>query len=188
MIGEPVTEAPGNGGHNYNGSKIVKFLVGCRPPAPGQKDTMKFPGIGFGLFLRSLGPMGQETVSSRQFLWDVGPPKGNRGMQRFPRARQRLALECKGRRELDCKPHPSSRDKRRFSTSMSALRHLSCGMFQGLVCSPIKAVCELGLEHHETVRSISGVGVRALRGPFPSPLWSPKAWFQKLLDIMAHSL
>ncbi|XLR30256.1 hypothetical protein S83_058156 [Arachis hypogaea] len=41
-------------------------------------------------------------------------------------------------------------------------------MFQGLGCSPIKAVCELGSERRETVRSISGVGVRALRGPFPS--------------------
>ncbi|TYI94187.1 hypothetical protein E1A91_D02G184900v1 [Gossypium mustelinum] len=43
-----------------------------------------------------------------------------------------------------------------------------CSMFQGLGCLPIKAVRELGLEHCETVRSISGVGVRALRGPFPS--------------------
>ncbi|QCE15173.1 hypothetical protein DEO72_LG11g2182 [Vigna unguiculata] len=41
-------------------------------------------------------------------------------------------------------------------------------MFQGLGCSPIKAVRELGSERRETVRSISGVGVRALRGPFPS--------------------
>ncbi|KAL3648294.1 DNA-directed RNA polymerase subunit beta' [Castilleja foliolosa] len=31
--------------------------------------------------------------------------------QRFPRAGRRLALECKGRRELDCKTHPSSRDE-----------------------------------------------------------------------------
>ena len=41
-------------------------------------------------------------------------------------------------------------------------------MSQGLGCSPIKAVRELGSERRETVRSISGVGVRALRGPFPS--------------------
>jgi len=41
-------------------------------------------------------------------------------------------------------------------------------MFQGLGCSPIKAVRELGSERRETVRSISGVGVRALRGPFPN--------------------
>ena len=41
-------------------------------------------------------------------------------------------------------------------------------MFQGLDCSPIKMVRELGSEHHETVWSISDVGVRALRGPFPN--------------------
>ncbi|RYR75350.1 hypothetical protein Ahy_A02g010003 [Arachis hypogaea] len=41
-------------------------------------------------------------------------------------------------------------------------------MFQGLGYSPIKAVRELGSERRETVRSISGVGVRALRGPFPN--------------------
>ncbi len=41
-------------------------------------------------------------------------------------------------------------------------------MFQGLGYSPIKVVCELGLECHETVWSISGVGVRALKGPFPN--------------------
>ncbi len=35
---------------------------------------------------------------------------------------------------------------------------------QGLGCSPMKAVRELGSERRETVRSISGVGVRALRG------------------------
>ena len=59
------------------------------------------------------GPTGQGTVSGRQFLWGVGLPKGNGGVQRFPRARRRLALECKGRRELDCKTHPSSRDESR---------------------------------------------------------------------------
>ncbi len=35
---------------------------------------------------------------------------------------------------------------------------------QGLGCSPIKAVRELGSERRETVRSISGAGVGALRG------------------------
>jgi hypothetical protein len=41
-------------------------------------------------------------------------------------------------------------------------------MFQGLGYSPIKVVHELGLELCEIVRFISGVGVSALRGPFPS--------------------
>nr|VDD24663.1 unnamed protein product [Brassica rapa] len=106
MTGEPATEAPVNGGRNYNGPKVAKFLV-------GPYEASLFPGIGFGLFLRSLGPTGQGTVSGRQFLWGVGLPKGNGGVQRFPRAGRRLALECKGRRELDCKTHPSSRDESR---------------------------------------------------------------------------
>ncbi|KAG5573187.1 hypothetical protein H5410_062953 [Solanum commersonii] len=42
-------------------------------------------------------------------------------------------------------------------------------MFQGLGCSPIKAVHELSSECREIVWSISDVGVRALRKPFPSP-------------------
>ena len=41
-------------------------------------------------------------------------------------------------------------------------------MFQGLGCSPIKAVRELGSERRETVRSISGVGVRTLKIAFLS--------------------
>ncbi|CAA7038189.1 unnamed protein product [Microthlaspi erraticum] len=113
--GRETIEAPVNGGRNYNGPKVAKFLVGCGLPAPGERpyEASLFPGIGFGLFLRSLGPTGQGTVSGRQFLWGVGLPKGNGGVQRFPRAGRRLALECKGRRELDCKTHPSSRDESR---------------------------------------------------------------------------
>ncbi|MBA0819514.1 hypothetical protein Gohar_019819 [Gossypium harknessii] len=55
----------------------------------------------------------QGTVSGRQFLWGVGLPKGNGGIQRFPCVRWRLTLEFKGRKELDCKTHPSSRDESR---------------------------------------------------------------------------
>ncbi|KAG7946919.1 hypothetical protein I3843_14G067300, partial [Carya illinoinensis] len=39
--------------------------------------------------------------------------------------------------------------------------------FQGLGCLPIKAVRELGSKHRETIWSISSMGIRALRGPFP---------------------
>jgi len=38
------------------------------------------------------------------------------------------------------------------------------GLSQGLGCSPIKAVRELGSERRETVRSLSVVGVGNLRG------------------------
>jgi hypothetical protein len=46
---------------------------------------------------------------------------------------------------------------------------------QGYGCSPFKAVRELGSERRETVRSLSAVGVRDLRGPVPStrgPGWT----------------
>ncbi|KAK5819576.1 hypothetical protein PVK06_024589 [Gossypium arboreum] len=95
MTGEPATEAPVNGGRNYNGPKVAKFLVGL-----------------------------------------IFPKSSHR--------REGLAPRC-----------------RLFAT-------WGCSMFQGLGCSPIKAVRELGSERRETVWSISGVGVRALRGPFPS--------------------
>ena len=39
-----------------------------------------------------------------------------------------------------------------------------CSRSQGLGCSPIKAVRELGSERRETVRSLSGAGVGYLRG------------------------
>ena len=47
--------------------------------------------------------------------------------------------------------------------------------FQGLGCSPIKAVRELGSERRETVRSLSVVGAGYLRGAVPStrgPGWT----------------
>ena len=50
-----------------------------------------------------------------------------------------------------------------------------CSRSQGLGCSPIKAVRELGSERRETVRSLSAVGVRYLRGSVPStrgPGWT----------------
>ena len=40
-----------------------------------------------------------------------------------------------------------------------------CSRSQGLGCSPIKAVRELGSERRETVRSLSVAGVGRLRGP-----------------------
>ena len=50
-------------------------------------------------------------------------------------------------------------------------------MFQGLGCSPIKAVRELGSERRETVRSLSIAGGGNLRGADPStrgPGWTDR--------------
>ena len=54
-----------------------------------------------------------------------------------------------------------------------------CSRSQGLGCSPIKAVRELGSERRETVRSLSGVGVGYLRGAVLStrgPGWTVRWW------------
>jgi hypothetical protein len=50
-----------------------------------------------------------------------------------------------------------------------------CSRSQGLGCSPIKVVRELGSERRETVRSLSIAGVRDLKGTAPStrgPEWT----------------
>ena len=52
-----------------------------------------------------------------------------------------------------------------------------CSRSQGLGCSPIKAVRELGSERRETVRSLSGAGVGYLRGAVLStrgPGWTDR--------------
>lgn len=41
-------------------------------------------------------------------------------------------------------------------------------MFQEFGCSLIKVVCELDSEHRKTIKSISGVDVKALRRFFPN--------------------
>jgi len=46
----------------------------------------------------------------------------------------------------------------------SMIASWGCRSSQGLGCSPIKAVRELGSERRETVRSLSVVGVGDLRG------------------------
>ncbi|GMY39413.1 hypothetical protein FCV25MIE_34657 [Fagus crenata] len=112
----------------------VKMLTTCTWTERPYEASL-FPGIGFGPFLRSLGggrrrplPGGPEPSvryhSGRARILTLcqdlrakgqsqASQKGNGGVQRFPRARRRLALECKGRRELDCKTHLSSRDESR---------------------------------------------------------------------------
>ncbi|KAL2223758.1 UNVERIFIED_CONTAM: hypothetical protein Sindi_3060200 [Sesamum indicum] len=80
MTGEPATEAPVNGGRNYNGPKVAKFLVGLggrrrRPPSGGARA--------------------------------ISLPKGNGGVQRFPRAGRRLAPRVpKAEGSLDCQDPP----------------------------------------------------------------------------------
>ncbi|KAK8633830.1 hypothetical protein V6N13_014665 [Hibiscus sabdariffa] len=48
MTGEPATEAPVNGGRNYNSPKVAKFLVSLggrrrRPPSGGARAISEIP-------------------------------------------------------------------------------------------------------------------------------------------------
>ena len=57
---------------------------------------------------------GRLTVSGGQFDWGGHLLKGNGGVQRFPQAGRKSAIECKSIRELDCETDMSSRDESRL--------------------------------------------------------------------------
>jgi hypothetical protein len=56
---------------------------------------------------------GYLTVSGGPFFWGGCLLKCNGGVQRFPQAGRKSAVECKGRRGLDCKTYKSSRGESR---------------------------------------------------------------------------
>ena len=56
---------------------------------------------------------GHLTVSGGQFVWGEHLLKGNGGVQRFPQSGRKSDIECKGKRELDCKTYKSSRGESR---------------------------------------------------------------------------
>ncbi|KAK5792625.1 hypothetical protein PVK06_033740 [Gossypium arboreum] len=118
-------------------------------------EASLFPGIGFGLFLRSLGGRRRRP-----------PSGGPEPSVRYHSGRVRILTLCQ---DLRAKEQSQSSHRREgLAPRCRLFATWGCSMFQGLGCSPIKAVRELGSERRETVRSISDVGVRALRGPFPS--------------------
>ena len=56
---------------------------------------------------------GWGTLSGGQFDWGGRLPKSNGGAQRFSQYGRKSYVECKGRRELDCKTYRSSKDESR---------------------------------------------------------------------------
>ena len=56
---------------------------------------------------------GHGTLSVGQFDWGGRLPKGNGGAQRFSQYGRKSYVECKGKRELDCKTYRSSKDENR---------------------------------------------------------------------------
>ena len=135
-------------------------------------------------------------MSGGEFDWGGRLRKGIGGARRSPQDGWKPSIECKGRRRLDCDTDGWSRYKsypgdNRLITPKSSHRRSglaprcrliaswSWSRFQGLGCSPIKAVRELGSERRETVRSLSGAGVGDLRGAVLStrgPGWTDRWW------------
>ena len=109
-------------------------------------------------------------MSGGQFDWGGRLLKSNGGAQRFPQHGQK---SCERVRRSTDKSYPG--DNRLISPKSSHRRgglaprcrliaSWSGSTFQGLGCSPIKAVRELGSERRETVRSLSVAGVGYLKG------------------------
>ncbi|KAL2248733.1 UNVERIFIED_CONTAM: hypothetical protein Sindi_2347000 [Sesamum indicum] len=129
MTGEPATEAPVNGGRNYNGPKVAKFLVGhvCEDaglPAPGQKDPMKLD-CSLGLGEEGLLPGGPEPSvryhSGRARILTLCQDLRAKGQSQ---ASQKVTEACKGflgpdgdwprvqrQKGACCQDHPSSGTK-----------------------------------------------------------------------------
>ncbi|KAA0068208.1 hypothetical protein E6C27_scaffold980G00020 [Cucumis melo var. makuwa] len=82
----------------------------CELLTPGQKDPIQLHsslGLALGLSCTAHGAVKGEEGPLPGGPEPSASPKGNGGVQRFPQARWRLALECKGRRKLNYKTHPT---------------------------------------------------------------------------------
>ena len=80
---------------------------------PGKLEPSLRDHSGEARILTVILESGHLTVSGGQFDWGGHLLKGNGGVQRFPQAGRKSAVECKGRRELDCKTYKSSRGESR---------------------------------------------------------------------------
>ena len=119
------------------------------------------------------GP-GRGTVPGGQFDWGGRLPKCNGGARKVRSGRSATvprAQECKrarysGDNRLILPKSPHRRQG--LAPRCRLIASWGWSRSQGLGCSPIKAVRELGSERRETVRSLSSAGARGLRRPAPS--------------------
>ena len=80
---------------------------------PGKLEPSVRDHSGKARILMVILESGHLTVAGGQFDWGGRLLKSNGGVQRFPQAGRKSAVECKGRRELDCKTYKSSRGESR---------------------------------------------------------------------------
>ena len=160
--------------------------MGYHPGSTGVLTPSRYPGRGQCQAGSLTGAVASQRVTEapKGFLSAVGnrtqsvKAKGSLTATPTGGAETKVGLsdpadsEWKGRRSTD-KSYPG--DNRLISPKSPYRRgglaprcrliaSWSCSRFQGLGCSPIKAVRELGSERRETVRSLSVVGAGNLRG------------------------
>ncbi len=88
-------------------------MGGDEDSLPGELEPSVRDHSGRARILMAILESGRLTVSDGQFIWGECLLKGNGGVQRFPQSGRKSDVECKGRRELDCKTYKSSRGESR---------------------------------------------------------------------------
>ena len=167
----PVAMEPTLGYHPYS----TGFLTCSRNPAGGQCLTGSLTGAVAServseALKGSLRMVGNHSKSAKAEGSLTATPTGGAGTKVGLSDPVVLKWDC--HRSTD-KSYPgdnrlitpkSSHRRSGLAPRCRLIASWSCSRFQGLGCSPIKAVRELGSERRETVRSLSGVGVGYLRG------------------------
>ena len=175
------------------------FLTCSRDPAGGQCLTGSLTGAVAServseALKGSLRMVGNHSKSAKAEGSLTATPTGGAGTKvDFSRAIRWYNVDC--HRSTD-KSYPgdnrlitpkSSHRRSGLAPRCRLIASWGCSRSQGLGCSPIKAVRELGSERRETVRSLSGAGGGYLRGAVLStrgPGWTdhwciccrPTAW------------
>ena len=88
-------------------------MGGYEGSLPGEPEPSLRDHSGRARILMAILESGRLTVSGGQFVWGERLLKGNGGVQRFSQPGRKSGMECKGRRELDCKTYKSSRGESR---------------------------------------------------------------------------
>ena len=153
----------------------IGFLTSRRDPAVGQCQTGSLTGAVASERVSeapkgSLRMVGNHSKSAKAEGSLTATPTGGAGTKVGLSDPVEFKWEC--HRSTD-KSYPgdnrlitpkSSHRRSGLAPRCRLIASWGCSRSQGLGCSPIKAVRELGSERRETVRSLSGVGVGYLRG------------------------
>ena len=161
-------------------------LLGYHPYGTGFLTCARYPGRGQCLAGSLTGAVASEIVSEAlkgSLRMDGNHPQsakaeGSLTARATVRAGTKVGLSDPVVRKWDChrstdKSYPgdnrlitpkSSHRRSGLAPRCRLIASWGCSRSQGLGCSPIKAVRELGSERRETVRSLSGAGVGYLRG------------------------